>query len=158
MMLFTISKIAVDPCVAPNVIEQYHLLDNQRGGIYGTWHSRRINNNPYPWFSSTLDQVQQAAGHLETAQWWFNCAALGDENRWHSHNPYKWAGVLYIQMPPLAGAIEFKRKAEFHTQIPEVGDFLLFSGGLAHRVHKNLSQDYRITAAFNFVEKSTNAS
>ena len=157
MALITHHQITVDPQVADNVIELYKSLDNSRGGLYGTWHSRRMDHNPYPWFSSTFAEVQQAVSHLEIVQWWFNCGAPGDEHRWHSHSPYKWAGVLYIQMPPLAGAIEFKRQAEFQVHTPEAGDFLLFSGGLAHRVHKNLSQDFRITAAFNFVEKSTYA-
>jgi hypothetical protein len=31
-----------------------------------------------------------------------------------------------------------------------VGDFLLFSGNLAHRVLKNNSRDFRISVAFNF--------
>lgn len=143
------SRIEVDADVAAQVVGLYHRLDNARGGRYGTWHSQRLDHNPYPWFDSTYARVQQAIGDREIEQWWFNCGAPGDEYRWHSHSPCKWAAVLYIQMPENAGAIEFKRKAEFHAILPQAGDFLLFPGDLAHRVHRNASTDYRISAAFN---------
>lgn len=148
-MLFTQHKILVHAQVAPEVIKLYHQLDNVRGGQYGTWHSRRLNHNPHTWFDHTYDQVKLVLGDLQIAEWWFNCGAPGDENRWHSHSPYLWAAVLYIQMPDHAGAIEFKRQAEFQMFDPQVGDLIVFPGNLAHRVHKNLSDQFRISAAFN---------
>ncbi len=148
-MQITQHKIQVDEQVVPEVIKLYHHLDNVRGGTYGTWHSRRWNHNPYPWFDNTYTRVQQVLESLTIDQWWFNCGAPGDENRWHSHSPYKWVAVLYVHMPENGGAIEFKREAEFQTWLPQVGDLLVFPGNLAHRVHKNLSDQFRISAAFN---------
>jgi hypothetical protein len=103
------------------------------------------------WFDAAYARVQQAIGDREIEQWWFNCGAPGDEYRWHSHSPCKWAAVLYIQMPENAGAIEFKGEADFQTILPRAGDSLLFPGDLAHRVHKNLSNKHRISAAFNLM-------
>ncbi len=148
--MYTQSHIAVDEGVAAEVVKLYRDLDNSRGGQYGTWHSRRIKHNPYPWFDATFNRVAAAVGDLTIDEWWFNCGELGDEYRWHSHTPYQWSGVLYIQTPENCGAIEFRHKEAHETVQPSAGDFLLFPGILAHRVLKNNSTEFRISAAFNF--------
>jgi hypothetical protein len=148
--MFSQSTIIVDPCVAEEVIKLYKDLDNARGGAYGTWHSRRIRTNPHPWFEDTFNRVATAVGDLTIDEWWFNCGEPLDEYRWHTHSPYKWAGVLYIQTPENSGGIEFRQQEEYYTHTPQAGEFLLFSGNLAHRVLKNNSTDYRISVAFNF--------
>lgn len=148
--MYTQSHIAVDEGVATEVEKLYRDLDNARGGQYGTWHSRRIKHNPYPWFAATFNRVAAAVGDLRIDEWWFNCGEPGDEYRWHSHTPYLWSGVLYIQTPEDCGAIEFRHKEAHEIVQPSVGDFLLFPGTLAHRVLKNQSTDFRISAAFNF--------
>ena len=151
--MFEQSRIEVDSWIADEVVKLYRDLDNARGGRYGTWHSRRIKTNPYPWFADTFNRVAASIGNLTIDEWWFNCGEPGDEYRWHAHTPYKWAGVLYIQTPENSGGIEFQQKGEFQTFQPSVGDFLLFSGGLAHRVLKNQSADFRISVAFNFKKR-----
>ena len=147
--MFEQSRLEVDPGIAEQVIQLYRDLDNARGGAYGTWHSRRLRTNPYPWFDATFNRVAVSTGDLKIDEWWFNCGEPGDEYRWHSHNPYPWAAVLYIQTPENSGGIEFKRRGEFQVFQPAVGDFLLFPGNLAHRVLKNHSADFRISVAFN---------
>jgi hypothetical protein len=147
--MFTQSKISVDDNIAENVVKLYRDLDNARGGAYGTWHSRRIRTNPYAWFDNTFNRVAESIGDLVIDEWWFNCGAPDDEYRWHSHNPYPWAAVLYIQTPENCGGLEFKRHGEFQVFQPAVGDFLIFPGNLAHRVLKNHSTDFRISVAFN---------
>ena len=148
--MFTQSRILVDDDVAPEVVKLYRDLDHARGGAYGTWHSRRIRTNPYPWFSATFNRVAAAVGDLTIDEWWFNCGEPLDEYRWHIHRPYEWAGVLYIQTPENSGGIEFRRQEEYYTHTPQAGEFLLFSGNLAHRVLKNHSDDFRISVGFNF--------
>jgi len=152
-MMYKHSRIAVDGCVAEQVIKLYRDLDNARGGRYGTWHSRRIRANPYDWFEATFDRVAAAVDNLTIDEWWFNCGAPGDEYRWHAHTPYLWSGVLYIQTPANSGAIEFRQGEAHETVQPAAGDFLLFPGNLAHRVLKNHSADFRISVAFNFLHK-----
>lgn len=148
--MYTQSHIAVDEGVAEEVVKLYRDLDNARGGIYGTWHSRRIKTNPYPWFDATFNRVAEAIGDLRIDEWWFNCGEPGDEYRWHSHTPYLWSGVLYIQTPENCGGIEFRSRESHEILQPQAGDFLLFPGTLAHRVLPNLSTDFRISVAFNF--------
>jgi hypothetical protein len=147
--MFTQSKIFVDECVAAEVVKLYKDLDNARGGRYGTWHSRRIKYNPYDWFNSTFNRIAAAIGDLTIDEWWFNCGEPSDEYRWHAHTPYLWSGVLYIQTPENSGGIEFRTQESHEIFQPSAGDFLLFPGILAHRVLKNYSTDFRISAAFN---------
>ena len=153
--MFERHYLEVDPGLAEQVVKLYQDLDNARGGAYGTWHSRRIRTNPYEWFEATFNRVAASIGDMVIDEWWFNCGEPGDEYRWHSHNPYPLAGVLYIQTPENSGGIEFKRHGEFQIFQPSVGDFLLFSGNLAHRVLKNQSTDFRISVAFNLKEASS---
>lgn len=148
--MFTQSKIEIDEGVASEVVKLYHALYRGRGDINGTWHSRKIRRNPYPWFDATFNRVAESIGELTIDEWWFNCGEPGDEYRWHTHNPYKWVGVLYIQTQPNSGDIEFNRQEEYQTFTPSTEDFLLFSGNTAHRVLKNYSDDFRISVAFNF--------
>jgi hypothetical protein len=150
--MYTQSHIEVDDNIASEVIKLYRDLDNARGGRYGTWHSRRIKENPYLWFDATFNRVAAAIGDLKIDEWWFNCGEPGDEYRWHAHTPYLWSGVLYIKTPEGCGAIEFKHKESHEIVQPKVGDFLLFPGNLAHRVLKNNSTDFRISVAFNLIK------
>lgn len=147
--MFTHSRIDVDAGVAEEVVKLYKSLDRGRGGPYGTWHGARLHNNPYPWFQETYDRVASSIGDLTIDQWWFNCGQSGDEYRWHEHVPYKYAAVLYVQVPENSGGIEFRKHEEYQIFQPSMGDFILFPGNLAHRVQQNNSSDYRISAAFN---------
>ena len=148
-MMFTQSCIAVDDCVAVEVIRLFKELDHGRGGAHGTWHGPRLRNCPYSWFQATYDRVAEAVKPLIIDQWWFNCGEAGDEYLWHSHSPYKYSAVLYVQVPENSGGIEFRKQEEYQIFYPKSCDFIEFSGNLAHRVQPNLSADYRISVAFN---------
>lgn len=147
--MFEQSKICVDADVAPEVIKLFKELDHGRGGAHGTWHGSRLRGCSYPWFQATYDRVAEAVAPLQIDQWWFNCGEAGDEYLWHSHSPYKYAAVLYVQVPENSGGIEFRRYEEYQSFQPTVGDFIQFSGNLTHRVQTNKSNDYRISVAFN---------
>jgi hypothetical protein len=149
-MMFSQSRIAVDDSVAPEVVRLFKELDHGRGGSMGTWHGARLRGCPYPWFQATYDRVAAAVAPLTIDLWWFNCGEQGDEYRWHAHSPYPRAAVLYVQTPENSGGIEFRRGGEFDVFQPTAGDFIEFDGNLAHRVQRNLSDDYRISVAFNF--------
>ena len=148
-MMYTQRRIDIDDCVAAEVIRLFKELDHGRGGRNGTWHGQRQRDNPYPWFQTTYDRVVETVKPLTIDQWWFNCGEAGDEYLWHSHSPYKHAAVLYVQIPENSGGIEFRKQEEYQTFYPTRGDFIEFSGNLAHRVQPNKSTDYRISVAFN---------
>jgi len=148
--MFKQSRLEVDLGVAEEVVRLYKDPKNARGHRYSTWHSPRIRTNPYSWFAATFNRVAGAVNNLVIDEWWFNCGAPGDEYRWHTHTPYKWAGVLYIQAPENSGGLEFRNNEERYTHTPQAGEFLLFSGNLSHRILKNHSDDFRISVGFNF--------
>lgn len=148
-MMFEQSCIEVDKGVAEQIIKLFKELDHGRGGSAGTWHGVRQRKNPYLWFQATYDRVAEAVKPLTIDQWWFNCGEAGDEYLWHSHNPYKHSAVLYVQVPENSGGIEFRKQEEYQIFQPTAGDFIQFSGNLTHRVQKNMSNDYRISVAFN---------
>lgn len=154
-MMYQQSTITVDPGVAAEVIHLFKELDHGRGGALGTWHGKRMRDNPYAWFDSTFERVQAAVSNWRIDQWWFNCGEPGDEYRWHAHSPYTHSGVLYVQVPENSGGIEFRRHEEYQVFQPQAGDFIQFSGNLAHRVLPNKSSDYRISVAFNFKPVNT---
>jgi hypothetical protein len=147
--MFTQSGISVDDNVADEVVRLRRDPKNSQGHRYSVWHSPRIRTNPYPWFAATYNRVAESIGELTIDEWWFNCGAPGDEYRWHGHNPYKWAGVLYIQTPENSGGIEFRQGDKRYTHTSQAGEFLLFSGNLAHRILKNHSEDFIISVGFN---------
>ena len=148
-MMFKQSSILVDSVVATEVIKLFKELDHGRGGAHGTWHGVRQRDNPYSWFQATYDRVATAVAPLTIDQWWFNCGEAGDEYLWHSHNPYKYSAVLYVQVPERSGGIEFRRNEEYDVFYPKACDFIEFAGNLAHRVQPNFSNDLRISVAFN---------
>lgn len=147
--MYTLSKIDFDRAVVDHILEIYHNSPSRSHRSCNTWHSKRIRTNPYTWFNSTFTQVEQAIGNLKIGEWWFNVAKPGEEYRWHEHVPYTHTAVLYLQVPDNSGAIEFRKYEEYQQLNPSAGDFIEFSGNLAHRVLPNLSNDYRISVAFN---------
>ena len=81
---------------------------------------------------------------------WFNINSTGNSNNWHHHGGHPMVGVFYIQVPKNSGSIEFQKNEEVFSYLPSVGDFLLFSGNLNHRVLENQSTEDRISLAINF--------
>lgn len=148
-MFYELKRVNVDPSIAQEVIKLYKELDRGNGGEQGTWHSSKAKTNPYSWFDNTFTEVKNALGKLTIDEWWFNCGELGDEYRWHKHVTHPKAAVLYLQTPPGSGAIEFREYEGYHTFHPTPGDFIIFSGNLAHRVLQSNSLDYRVSVAFN---------
>lgn len=151
--MFEQKQLEVDPGLVEEIVKLYRDLDHARGGKHGTWHSRRMRSNSFTWFNNTFNNVAAVVGDFKIDEWWFNCGEPGDEYRWHAHPPYPLVGVLYIQTPENSGGIEFRRQGEYQIFQPTAGNFLLFPGNLVHRVLKNNSTDFRISAAFNFKKR-----
>jgi uncharacterized protein (TIGR02466 family) len=96
----------------------------------------------------------------------------GQETSWHIHTNSFFSGVLYLSAPEGSGDISFSLNMfdsrqltsplqvpiDFptsyngcmHTIKPKTGMILLFPSSLNHKVSENLSQQERISVAFNF--------
>lgn len=98
---------------------------------------------------------------------WANVSDYGSWNAPHNHFPSHWSGVFYITVEncydhtdkkdkngkieflnpnPLAGAYGQPNGV---TYTPKDGQILLFPAMLQHLVHPNLTQNLRISMAFN---------
>jgi uncharacterized protein (TIGR02466 family) len=102
---------------------------------------------------------------------WININSKGGFNRPHLHNDDLFSGVFYLKTPEKCGNIVFSHPAQQHQyhyradnpiveqwtetnsgimfQHAQVGKLILFPSWLVHYVEPNLSDDDRISIAFN---------
>lgn len=100
---------------------------------------------------------------------WININKYKDYNLEHTHPNCIFSGCYYIKMPENGGSITFthpseliiynwpdKIKSEFNSTVsgnwkyePPAGSLLIFPSWLKHQVTPNLSNEDRITLAFN---------
>ena len=89
---------------------------------------------------------------------WANISLFTNTNNPHSHGldsyPYtKYSGILYVKVPKNSGSVRFINPLNLnlsHNIIPEEGDIIFFPSSILHFVESNLSQEDRISIAFNF--------
>ena len=86
---------------------------------------------------------------------WINISPHGCYNDIHTHgfDPRLISGVIYLQVPENSGEIEFRNPlmlSEPVTHFPVAKEVLLFSQNIPHQVKPNLSQEDRISIAFNY--------
>lgn len=90
---------------------------------------------------------------------WVNYADKYAYQSYHQHEHEGLSGVYYLQTNGNDGKIKFHspcpqldRSMDAVTFTPEVGKIILFPGWLGHSVGANLSDDLRISIAFNVRE------
>ncbi len=90
------------------------------------------NPNPYPPF-------------------WFNVAAPGESTGLHDHAQSSvLSAVAYLRSNENSGNLYFRKDGREDLQIkPEPGKMIVFPPSLRHGVHPNLSNEKRISFAFN---------
>ena len=88
---------------------------------------------------------------------WLNISPPGSYNAIHCHTPYEddlsQSGVLYFKCPPNGGNIIFHNPISIYNETfisPKENLLLFFSSRLPHSVEPNLSQEDRISIAFNY--------
>lgn len=141
--MITISSVSLPEGLSELIVEQRRLNPRDRQGR--GWQSQRYDSQPFPWFDSVYQQVEQQLGPIDS--WWFNVNESTEYTNWHAHNNHSQVAVLYVAVP--GGAIEFRRGEEIRRETPKSGDLLVFLGTLEHRVLPNKSGDCRVSVAFN---------
>ncbi len=98
---------------------------------------------------------------------WVNINKRGDYNLQHSHPGSYFSAVLYFQVPENSGNIVFQRTDDMRMWIdmfggvneenkgtfivqPNKGMLIIFPAYVTHHVEQNLSNEDRISMAFNF--------
>ena len=85
---------------------------------------------------------------------WFNIAKPGESTGWHDHKKGSiLSGVYYLKVPQSSGNICFRIKQDKKWYSYEIESrenlLLLFDSKLEHSVTKNLSNQKRVSIAFN---------
>tara|TARA_B100000214_G_scaffold374821_1_gene358782 strand:- start:1621 stop:2217 length:597 start_codon:yes stop_codon:yes gene_type:complete len=91
---------------------------------------------------------------LPVNEFWFNISKSGESTGWHNHKDKAiLSGVYYLKVPKYSGDIRFRAMVKGHLKEwsikSEVGKLVLFSPSINHAVPKNLSNQERISLAFN---------
>ena len=106
---------------------------------------------------------------------WMNANPPGGYNAPHTHPGAHWSGVYYVSQPKVetgsSGKIEFLdprsdlpnwqmlKILAFDPKIsirPEPGEMILFPSYLVHWVHPNVTEEERVTIAFNAIFQKSN--
>ena len=87
-------------------------------------------------------------------EFWFNIAKPGESTGWHDHKKGSiLSGVYYLKVPQNSGNICFRIKQDKKWYFYEIESkenmLLLFDSKLEHSVKKNLSNQKRVSIAFN---------
>lgn len=104
--------------------------------------------------------------------YWINENLKYNYNKLHIHPHSHFSGIFYIMVPSNSGTISFTRNDLTHQYLnlnqfsnntdfnivheinPEEGLFIMFPANLSHQVNPNLSDDRRISVAFNLQIKN----
>ena len=86
---------------------------------------------------------------------WGNISSFKDFNYIHTHHTesHKLSGILYLKIPTNSGDLKFHNPSfvDIITKYtPKENTLLIFPSFLPHSVEPNLSQEDRISIAFNF--------
>ena len=91
---------------------------------------------------------------------WGNISSFSNYNQIHDHSrdpsPNKISGIYYLQVNDISGDLLIHNNSypqEYIKVKPQIGDLILFQSSIFHSVEPNLSQEDRISIAFNILLK-----
>jgi uncharacterized protein (TIGR02466 family) len=142
----------------------------------GGWQSSKKNYSSIEEIQPFLDIVTLATEKIYEAydvskkavltEYWFNINRNKDFNWPHTHPHSYFSAVFYIKQPKDSGVIVFERPDPFHDWIktksvternapslsvePTNNMLLIFPSYFRHKVTQNLTDEERITMAFNY--------
>jgi hypothetical protein len=141
-----ISQLKIDiPLGLAELIQQQRRL-NPRDGDGRGWQSKSYTDQPFSWFDSVYQTVEEEVGVIDS--WWMNVNTHSEYTNWHAHHRWSKVAVLYVSVP--GGDIEFRQGGAYWCETPKAGDLLVFPGSLEHQVRPNTNKADRISVAFNF--------
>ena len=121
-----------------------------------------INNNSlfYP-LVNTLNNLLceiKKTPNLKITHMWANISSFSNYNYPHRHsntdNPNLFSGVVYLQVPKNSGNLVFLNPLSIDSECliysPKEKEVIFFPSILPHFVEPNLSQEDRISIAFNY--------
>jgi uncharacterized protein (TIGR02466 family) len=162
----------VDVSLTDNIIKFKNANPSVSKSNEGGWQSQVLNWNALDWLTPLMIQIKQeveplyseyGAINASSFKYWINVNEPTHSNVRHRHVGSLFSGVMYIKVPKNSGNIIFHRDnlhiAFFHAitkknrpvieLTPQENGLLIFPAFLEHEVTPNLSNETRISIAFN---------
>jgi hypothetical protein len=141
---------------------QQELPSTQNSNIGGYQSPPHLNFRPE--FSSLVNFLNSSVfnltgnPNLKIISMWGNISHFTDSNDIHTHTTKGYdknslSGILYLNTPPNSGNLILYNPLSVNNVLPvtpKEKDLILFPSFLSHSVEVNLSQEDRISIAFNF--------
>jgi len=127
-------------------------------------HFISLKDKLFPVLKVISDDIEM---NLRLNNSWVNINRKNNSNRIHTHRGAAFSGTVYLKTNPNSGKIVFlnptmseafpiddtiKYFYGYSEIIPKVGDVLIFPAYLRHYVDSNLSDEDRISIAFNMTQ------
>ena len=142
-------SVAFDQFLIDKIYYLKETAKSVKNSNVGGWHSPAFYNPP-EWFKDYADTISKTADK-EIHNLWFNINGPGHSNSWHTHGTnYSLVGVWYLQTSENCGNLEIKINDSIEVVVPCIELFITHPCGTNHRVTENLSNQSRISVAFNF--------
>jgi len=110
----------------------------------------------YPLVNLLIKEISLISPNLNNkiSSMWLNISNKDSFNRPHIHGYHKGiSGIIYLKIPPNSGNIVFLNPLDinFDKRVdPKEKNIILFNNNIPHYVEPNLSQEDRISIAFNY--------
>lgn len=151
---FNIEKLETEALRIPELVSRREYVSNRNGSIQihqdqwmeENYHSPYIDDIFWKELKKFISKIHNK--HID-GQLWLNLNYESSYNSPHTHQG-QYSGVFYIKAPENSGNIVFPKTDESVT--PKENLLLLFNSDVMHAVEPNLSDDVRISIAFNYWE------
>jgi len=141
--------IPFDQSLIQDIYQLKKTTKGVRNSNVGGWHSQAFYD-PLEWFKDYADIISETS-NKKIYNLWFNINGPGHSNRWHTHGTnYSFVGVWYLQTPENSGNFLAEVNDQIKTIVPYPKMFITHPCGINHRVTENLTDQDRISVAFNF--------
>ena len=130
-------------------------VNKSNEGGYQTKNNLHLNAGFFP-LVEILNKIGfKLFSNIKIASLWGNISSFGNYNSIHNHGieNNKFSGVVYLKTPKNSGEVTFLTLVDPHKYtryFPKEKDIIIFPSNLLHSVEPNLSQEDRISIAFNY--------
>jgi hypothetical protein len=142
-------RISFDQSLIDDIYNLKETTKGVRNSNVGGWHSPAFYDPP-EWFKDYSNIISKTADK-KIHNLWFNINGPGHSNSWHTHGTnYSFVGAWYLKTPENCGNLEIEINDTVEVVVPRTALFITHPCGINHRVTENLSDQSRISVAFNF--------
>lgn len=144
-----LQKLETEALQIPEIVSGREYVSNRNGGLQ--IHDSHWNNELKGFYTEKFlfREIKSFLGGIG-GNIWLNINYPGSYNSPHIHQGDR-SGVYYVKVPEGSGDLVFTKTME--TIIPKPGMLITFDAKEEHAVEPNLSDEPRISFAFNYFRK-----